>query len=75
MITPASSGPATVPTLVTVKFSVLAAGTSARSMSRGRIAFRVGEVTANAADWIATSTMISAEAVQPEQRLGQQRRA
>ena len=28
MTTPASSGPATVPTLVTVKFSVLAAGTS-----------------------------------------------
>ncbi len=65
MITPASSGPATVPTFVTVKFSVLAAGTSERSSSRGRIALRVGEVTANAADWIPTSTMISTRLSSP----------
>ena len=39
------------------------------------IALRVGELTANAADCTAVSTSSSAGLSQPEQRLGEQRRA
>jgi hypothetical protein len=63
--TPASSGPATVPTFVTVKLSVFAAGTSGTGISRGTIALRTGEVTAKAADCTATRTRINPRLARP----------
>ncbi len=52
---PASSGPSTVPTLLTRKFSVLAAATRSAGTKRGMIAPRTGEVIANPVDWTATT--------------------
>src|SRR5215475_10200781 len=63
--TPASSGPATEPTLATVKLRVLAAGTSGAGISRGTIALRTGEVTANAPDCTATRARTNARLASP----------
>jgi hypothetical protein len=49
-IRPAVSGPSTPPAVVAVWVSVFAAGTRPAGTSRGTIACRTGELTANAAD-------------------------
>src|SRR5215831_19835521 len=59
MMTPATSGPATVAALDMVKFSVLAWAISAAGTIREMIAERVGMLTATAADCNATSTSSS----------------